>query len=67
LKEVTDWGITALDRAAEGLGRKTAVQMCYGYVIKANIDWKASLGAEWRQYDLRGKEAVSVRAEVFGL
>jgi 5-methyltetrahydropteroyltriglutamate--homocysteine methyltransferase len=48
---VTDWGISALHRAAEGLLCKTAVHICYGYGIKANIDWKASLGAEWRQYE----------------
>jgi 5-methyltetrahydropteroyltriglutamate--homocysteine methyltransferase len=40
-----------LHRAAEGLACKTAVHICYGYGIKANIDWKASLGAEWRQYE----------------
>lgn len=51
MKEVTDWGIAALHRAAEGLGCKTAVHICYGYGIQANIDWKASLGAEWRQYE----------------
>ena len=50
MKEVTEWGITALHRAAQGLRCKTAVHICYGYGIKANIDWKASLGAEWRQY-----------------
>jgi 5-methyltetrahydropteroyltriglutamate--homocysteine methyltransferase len=27
------------------------VHICYGYGIKANIDWKASLGQEWRQYE----------------
>jgi 5-methyltetrahydropteroyltriglutamate--homocysteine methyltransferase len=48
---VTEWGIAALHRAAEGLACKTAVHICYGYGIKANIDWKASLGAEWRQYE----------------
>jgi 5-methyltetrahydropteroyltriglutamate--homocysteine methyltransferase len=48
---VTEWGIPALHRAAEGLACKTAVHICYGYGIKANIDWKASLGAEWRQYE----------------
>jgi 5-methyltetrahydropteroyltriglutamate--homocysteine methyltransferase len=48
---VTEWGITALHRAAEGLACKTAVHICYGYGIKANIDWKASLGPEWRQYE----------------
>ena len=42
---VTDWGIAALDRAAEGLACTTAVHICYGYGIKANIDWKATLGA----------------------
>jgi len=51
LKEVSEWGITALHRAAEGLPCKTAVHICYGYGIKANIDWKASLGTEWRQYE----------------
>jgi 5-methyltetrahydropteroyltriglutamate--homocysteine methyltransferase len=49
--EVTDWGIAALERAAAGLACKTAVHICYGYGIKANIDWKASLGGEWRQYE----------------
>jgi 5-methyltetrahydropteroyltriglutamate--homocysteine methyltransferase len=48
---VTKWGIAALHRAAEGLACKTAVHICYGYGIKANIDWKASLGLEWRQYE----------------
>jgi 5-methyltetrahydropteroyltriglutamate--homocysteine methyltransferase len=50
-KEVAEWGIAALHRAAEGLSCKTAVHICYGYGIKANIDWKATLGAEWRQYE----------------
>jgi 5-methyltetrahydropteroyltriglutamate--homocysteine methyltransferase len=48
---VTQWGIPALERAAAGLTCKTAVHICYGYGIKANIDWKAGLGAEWRQYE----------------
>ena len=51
MKEVTEWGIAALHRAVEGLTCKTAVHICYGYGIKANVDWKASLGAEWRQYE----------------
>jgi 5-methyltetrahydropteroyltriglutamate--homocysteine methyltransferase len=51
MNEVADWGIAALHRAAEGLHCKTAVHICYGYGIKANIDWKATLGAEWRQYE----------------
>jgi 5-methyltetrahydropteroyltriglutamate--homocysteine methyltransferase len=49
--EVRDWGIEALERAAQGLGCKTAVHICYGYGIKANIDWKKTLGSEWRQYE----------------
>jgi 5-methyltetrahydropteroyltriglutamate--homocysteine methyltransferase len=51
LDAVKDWGIAALHRASEGLKAKTAVHICYGYGIKANIDWKASLGSEWRQYE----------------
>jgi 5-methyltetrahydropteroyltriglutamate--homocysteine methyltransferase len=49
--EVNEWGIAALERAAAGLTCTTAVHICYGYGIKANIDWKASLGQEWRQYE----------------
>ena len=49
--EVRDWGIAALERAAEGLECATAVHICYGYGIKANIDWKTTLGSEWRQYE----------------
>lgn len=49
--EVNDWGIAALERAAEGLKCGTAVHICYGYGIKANTDWKKSLGEEWRQYE----------------
>jgi 5-methyltetrahydropteroyltriglutamate--homocysteine methyltransferase len=51
MDEVTDWGIPALERAAAGLECTTAVHICYGYGIKANVDWKASLGSEWRQYE----------------
>ena len=47
---VEEWGIAALHRAIEGLSCATAVHICYGYGIKANIDWKAGLGGEWRQY-----------------
>ena len=49
--EVRDWGVRTLERAAQGLGCKTAVHICYGYGIKANIDWKKTLGSEWRQYE----------------
>jgi 5-methyltetrahydropteroyltriglutamate--homocysteine methyltransferase len=51
MDEVNAWGIAALERAAEGLACKTAVHICYGYGIKANIDWKNALGEEWRQYE----------------
>ncbi len=51
MAEVADWGIAALHRAIEGLTCATAVHICYGYGIKANIDWKATLGGEWRQYE----------------
>jgi 5-methyltetrahydropteroyltriglutamate--homocysteine methyltransferase len=49
--EVNDWGVAALERATEGLHCETAVHICYGYGIKANNDWKATLGSEWRQYE----------------
>jgi 5-methyltetrahydropteroyltriglutamate--homocysteine methyltransferase len=49
--EVQDWGVATLERAAEGLRAETAVHICYGYGIKANTDWKATLGTEWRQYE----------------
>jgi 5-methyltetrahydropteroyltriglutamate--homocysteine methyltransferase len=49
--EVADWGIAALERAIEGLTCATAVHICYGYGIEANISWKRSLGSEWRQYE----------------
>ena len=51
LDEVKTWGIEALERAAEGLKCKTAVHICYGYGIQQNIDWKKTLGDEWRQYE----------------
>ncbi len=51
MKEAADWGVAALERAAAGLTCKTAVHICYGYGIKANVDWKATLGDEWRQYE----------------
>ena len=49
--EVRDWGVAALERAAQGLACTTAVHICYGYGIKANNDWKKTLGASWRQYE----------------
>lgn len=50
-EEVRDWGVQALERAAAGLECTTAVHICYGYGIKANNDWKLTLGSEWRQYE----------------
>lgn len=51
MDEVNDWGVKALERAAEGLTCATAVHICYGYGIKANTDWKETLGSQWRQYE----------------
>ncbi|MBO1255067.1 methionine synthase [Alteromonas sp. 5E99-2] len=50
-EDVNDWGIRCLERAIEGLQCETAVHICYGYGIKANTDWKKTLGSEWRQYE----------------
>jgi 5-methyltetrahydropteroyltriglutamate--homocysteine methyltransferase len=52
MDEVKDWGIEALHRAIAGLSCETAVHICYGYGIQANIDWKSTLGSEWRQYEV---------------
>jgi 5-methyltetrahydropteroyltriglutamate--homocysteine methyltransferase len=51
MDEVPVWGVKALERAAQGLKCATAVHICYGYGIKANVDWKGTLGSEWRQYE----------------
>jgi 5-methyltetrahydropteroyltriglutamate--homocysteine methyltransferase len=51
LSDAADWGVKALERAAQGLTCTTAVHICYGYGIKANTDWKETLGQEWRQYE----------------
>lgn len=49
--EVNEWGIACLEKAIEGLKCETVVHICYGYGIKANTDWKKTLGSEWRQYE----------------
>ena len=49
--EVNEWGIDCLEKAIAGLNCETAVHICYGYGIKANTDWKKTLGSEWRQYE----------------
>ncbi len=51
MDDVKRWGIDALHRAIDGLKCQTAVHICYGYGIKANVDWKQTLGSEWRQYE----------------
>ncbi len=51
MEDAAAWGVQALERAALGLTCKTAVHICYGYGIQANIDWKQTLGGEWRQYE----------------
>jgi 5-methyltetrahydropteroyltriglutamate--homocysteine methyltransferase len=51
MDEATQWGIEALHRATAGLTCTTAVHICYGYGIPANVEWKATLGGAWRQYE----------------
>jgi 5-methyltetrahydropteroyltriglutamate--homocysteine methyltransferase len=51
MEDAADWGVRALERAAQGLTCTTAVHICYGYGIQANVDWKKTLGHEWRQYE----------------
>jgi len=51
LQDAADWGVAALERATRGLNCSTAVHICYGYGIQANLDWKRGLGDEWRQYE----------------
>jgi len=51
MEAAAGWGIDALHRAIDGVSSKTAVHICYGYGISANIQWKATLGSEWRQYE----------------
>jgi 5-methyltetrahydropteroyltriglutamate--homocysteine methyltransferase len=51
MDDVKRWGIEALHRCIDGLRCRTAVHICYGYGIQANIDWKKTLGSEWRQYE----------------
>ncbi len=51
MDDVAEWGIDALHRAIDGLKCTTAVHICYGYGVKENIEWKKTLGEEWRQYE----------------
>jgi len=51
MKDAAEWGVQALERAAQGLTCRKAVHICYGYGIEANNEWKKTLGEEWRQYE----------------
>ena len=51
MDDAAGWGIEALHRAIDGVAATSAVHICYGYGIPANIEWKATLGNEWRQYE----------------
>ena len=51
MDDVKEWGIAAIEEATKGLSCKTAVHICYGYGIDANVKWKETLGSEWRQYE----------------
>ncbi|MBM4197804.1 MAG: methionine synthase [Gammaproteobacteria bacterium] len=71
MQDVKDWGIAALNRACEGLGCTKATHICYGYGIQENIDWKKTLGGEWRQYEeifpaLNGSAVDQVSLECAG-
>jgi 5-methyltetrahydropteroyltriglutamate--homocysteine methyltransferase len=65
--EVNDWGVAALERAIEGLKCETAVHICYGYGIKANTDWKKTLGSEWRQYEESFPKLQSSNIDIISL
>jgi 5-methyltetrahydropteroyltriglutamate--homocysteine methyltransferase len=51
MAEAADWGVQGAGARAQGLTCTTAVHICYGYGIQANVDWKKTLGEEWRQYE----------------
>jgi 5-methyltetrahydropteroyltriglutamate--homocysteine methyltransferase len=51
MEDAAEWGVQALERAVQGITVTTAVHICYGYGIQANVDWKNTLGHEWRQYE----------------
>ncbi len=65
--EANDWGIATLEKAAEGLKCETAVHICYGYGIKANTDWKKTLGSEWRQYEETFPNLQKSRIDIISL
>ncbi len=58
------WGIEALHRAIEGVAATSAVHICYGYGIPANIAGKqrsAANGGNTRNFFRRWREAGSIR------
>jgi 5-methyltetrahydropteroyltriglutamate--homocysteine methyltransferase len=65
--EANDWGIATLEKAAEGLKAESAVHICYGYGIKANTDWKKTLGSEWRQYEETFPKLRKSRIDIISL
>jgi 5-methyltetrahydropteroyltriglutamate--homocysteine methyltransferase len=67
MDEVRSWGIEALHRAIDGLACTTAVHICYGYGIQANIEWKRTLGSEWRQYELTFPHLAASRIDQISL
>ena len=67
MDDVAAWGIEAVHRAIDGVGCKTAVHICYGYGIKANVDWKATLGSQWRQYEKTFPLLASCRVDQVSL
>jgi 5-methyltetrahydropteroyltriglutamate--homocysteine methyltransferase len=67
MPEVRSWGIEALHRAIDGLACTTAVHICYGYGIQANIEWKRTLGSEWRQYELTFPHLAASRIDQISL
>lgn len=48
--KVRDWGIAALERAAEGVAAKTGVHICYGYGTPDVKRWK-SANRDWSHYE----------------
>jgi 5-methyltetrahydropteroyltriglutamate--homocysteine methyltransferase len=49
--EVRDWGISALERAIEGVDATTAVHICYGYGAEEVATWKAN-NRDWSHYEI---------------
>jgi 5-methyltetrahydropteroyltriglutamate--homocysteine methyltransferase len=48
--KVKDWGLAALERAAEGVAATTAVHICYGYGTEDVKRWK-SANRDWSHYE----------------